>query len=104
MNEKHRDFYLKVGMAIRVRRQNLSLSQGDLAEMVGVLRTSICNIENGYGGLSLPTLVKIANVLDVTLDTLVQPKFQSETLTVEGQEITVSPITAHRIRKALGNA
>lgn len=59
------------GQKIRGRRTELGLRQSDLAEQVGVSRTTIVNIEQGTQGVALWRAVELAKVLRITLDELV---------------------------------
>ena len=62
--------YHAIGLRIRVARKNKGLSQQSLAELSSVEPSNISHIERGATKLSLPTIVKIANALDVTVDDL----------------------------------
>ena len=63
--------YAAIGRRIRTARKKQGLTQETLAEMAGLSIPHMSNIENGKTKLSLPTLVRIANVLDSSLDALV---------------------------------
>ena len=54
-------------------RKQKGLTQIQLAEMVGVNRFHISNIERGKSSPSLKLLIKIADALDVSLDDLFLP-------------------------------
>ena len=62
--------YTDIGKRVRKARKKKGLTQGQLAEMVDVSPTHISHIENGATKLGLPTIVDIANALDVTVDRL----------------------------------
>lgn len=55
--------YIELGKVIRALRQKRGLSQGGLAERVGVDRKTINRIENGHHSTSVSTLTAIANGL-----------------------------------------
>jgi DNA-binding XRE family transcriptional regulator len=57
--------YWEVGVAIRRARIDKGLSQPELADLVGLRRTSIVNIEGGRQRLPLTTLYDIADALGV---------------------------------------
>lgn len=61
---------LKRATAIQIReaRKERGMQQLTLAEVVGVSRTSISNIEKGKQALSLSLFCKIANALDYQPD------------------------------------
>jgi transcriptional regulator with XRE-family HTH domain len=62
--------YVALGKRIRALRRQANLSQEDVAERVGLTRTSITNIERGRQQLQVHTLVAIADTLGVRLDEL----------------------------------
>src|SRR2546423_14326366 len=62
--------YAALGKRIRALRRQANLSQEDVAERVGLTRTSITNIERGRQQLQIHTLVAIAHTLGVRLDEL----------------------------------
>ena len=53
---------------MKLRREALSLSQCDLAEMAGVSLATVKDIERGKGNPSLATIRKILEVLGVEID------------------------------------
>lgn len=57
--------YLSIGRNVRRERLRLQWSQDQLAERIGLLRTSIANIEAGKQRVPLHTLCLIADALDV---------------------------------------
>lgn len=61
------DYYL-IGQKIRKFRKAHSLSQEALAEKVGISTTHMSHIETGNTKLSLPVLVKLSTVLEVSTD------------------------------------
>ena len=62
--------YKAIGKRIRSVRKKKHLKQSMLSAMTGVAETNISHIERGATKLSLPTLIKIANALDVSVDEL----------------------------------
>jgi transcriptional regulator with XRE-family HTH domain len=58
-----RKIYRAVGMAVRVRREKLRLSQEQLAEKADVTRNYIGDIERAEKKVTLETLAKIAKAL-----------------------------------------
>lgn len=62
--------YTEIGKNIRKCRQSKGLKQKDLAERINMSEQHICHIETASTKLSLPTLVAIANVLEVDCNTL----------------------------------
>lgn len=62
--------YISIGNRIKELRITKEWTQAKLAEESGVEPSNISHIERAATKLSLPTLVNIANALDVTLDEL----------------------------------
>lgn len=58
---------LRLGKAIRNRRENLALSQEKLAELVDVHRNYIGLVERGEQNISIDRLVRIAKGLKSSL-------------------------------------
>lgn len=52
-------------MNIREKREQLGISQKELAEKCGIAQSTLCDIEQGRSKPSLSVAIKIANVLDV---------------------------------------
>ena len=63
--------YKSIGVRIKAARQQKHYTQDQVAEMCDVSIQHISNIENNKTKVSLPLLIDIANVLDVSLDELV---------------------------------
>lgn len=57
--------YSAIGLRIKHARSTMQLTQEDTAKAVGVLRTSITNIEKGRQRLPIDLLYDIADVLGV---------------------------------------
>ncbi|GAB7023802.1 helix-turn-helix domain-containing protein [Salidesulfovibrio brasiliensis] len=60
----------KMGLRVRQLREASSLSQEKLAELAHVHRTYISTIERGQQNISLTILIRLADVLGVSLATL----------------------------------
>lgn len=63
--------YKAIGDRVRRFRTSKSLTQAELSELSLVEPSTISHIERGATKVSLPTLIKIANALGVSLDELV---------------------------------
>lgn len=63
--------YSIIGKRIREYRKKCGFTQAKLAELSEVEPSNISHIERAATKLSLPTLIKIANALGVTLDEIV---------------------------------
>jgi len=62
--------YKGIGQRVRKFRQQKGLSQEKLSEMAGLTPAHFSHIETGNTKLSLPSLVKIACALELSLDDL----------------------------------
>lgn len=60
--------YVAIGKRVRNEREKKGLSQMRLAELSNLSLNSISHIECGNTKFSLPSIVAIANALDVTVD------------------------------------
>lgn len=60
--------YKDIGERVRRERRGKGLTQQELAELVDQTPTNISHIERGATKAGLPTLVALANALDVTVD------------------------------------
>lgn len=87
-----------IARRIRERREDLGLTQADVAEALGVTRAQISNLERGASGPSFKLLVGLAQVLGVSISELLH---EEATLTLESTVIgpedrhTVVPPHAH---------
>ncbi len=63
----------RLGQTIRDLRRQAHLSQGDLATALEMRQGPVCNIEKGRNFPSTRVLFKIARVLKVPVDTLLEP-------------------------------
>jgi transcriptional regulator with XRE-family HTH domain len=82
-------FYRQLGSAVRRRRLERGLTQGDVAARVvpPVTRASIANLELGHQRVLAHTLVQLAEILDVALADLLTPS-----AAVEGWEPVVAAL------------
>lgn len=62
--------YRDLGARIRKRREELKISQEELADLVGLSTQHISNVENAKTRIGLEKLVSIANVLECSVDEL----------------------------------
>lgn len=62
--------YQKIGQRIRQHRMANGWQQAELAYRAGLNSSYISHIETGQTKLALPTIVKIANALSVSVDAL----------------------------------
>jgi len=57
----------RFGDAVRVRREELGLTQEDLAEKAGIHRTYLSDVERGTRNLSLVNIERLAAALAVSM-------------------------------------
>ena len=56
---------------IKFYRKSLKLTQKELGEKLGVVRTTICEYESGRNEPDVKMLIRLADIFDVTLDELI---------------------------------
>ena len=64
------EIYVHIGQRIQEERKSLGFLQQDLAQEIGLLRTSIVNIEAGRQRLPIHKLYEIAEALGVSVSCL----------------------------------
>lgn len=62
--------YIKIGQRIREARCKLGLQQAEVAYRAGLTTSHMSHVETGQTKVALPTIVRIANVLSVSVDEL----------------------------------
>ena len=62
---------VKIGDRIKVERENRGLTIAVFSERIGISITSLCNLENGQEYVPLPVIIKIAEILGISLDYLI---------------------------------
>ena len=65
------DFYRQFGQLMRRARKDADLSQEEVADAIGLTRTSISNIENGRQKVLLHTYGKLLQILKLELAPLI---------------------------------
>jgi transcriptional regulator with XRE-family HTH domain len=60
----------RFGDAVRARREELHMTQEDLAEKAGIHRTYLSDVERGTRNLSLINIEKLAAALSITMSKL----------------------------------
>lgn len=68
--------YKAIGVRIKAARARKGVTQGYIAEVTGLSTPHISNIETGNTKLGLPTIIHLANVLDVSVDELLCDNIQ----------------------------
>lgn len=91
--------YYKIGRRIRKYRKAHGLSQEELAEKADISTTHMSHIETGNTKLSLPVLVEIAAVLEVSVDNLLSDSVSASTNAAMDEIAAVlDRCTAHEVR------
>jgi transcriptional regulator with XRE-family HTH domain len=67
----------RFGTAVEFRREELGLTQEDLAEKAGIHRTYLSDVERGTRNLSLVNIEKLAAALKITMSKLFESVEQS---------------------------
>ncbi len=69
-----KELFSRIGLNIRVERTIKRLTQAQLAEMIDVHEKYIGKIETGKQNITLKTLNKIANALNIDITRLLEDK------------------------------
>jgi transcriptional regulator with XRE-family HTH domain len=64
------DIRERFGFAVKSRREELALTQEDLAEQAHIHRTYVSDIERGSRNVALINIERLANALNVSLSQL----------------------------------
>ena len=64
------DIRERFGFALKVRREELGLTQEDLADKAGIHRTYLSDVERGTRNLSLINIERLAAALSMSLSEL----------------------------------
>lgn len=64
--------YKKLGKSIKQERQKLNLTQEQLSEKLDISISYLGRIERGERNIPLDTLVRLANILNVSIDYLLK--------------------------------
>ena len=58
---------LEIGKKLKARRLQLNLRMDDVANEVGITRSTLWSIENGNGNYTIDTLLKLLSFLDMSI-------------------------------------
>ena len=64
-----------IGTNIKSYRHLFKMTQEELAQNLGGKKSLVCNYETGYSVPDIFTLIKLADIFDISLDELVGRKF-----------------------------
>ena len=91
--------YISLGNRVREIRKSKKWTQAKLAEKSNVETSYISHIERAATKVSLPTLIQIANALEVTLDELVYGSLiKSEHVSVKLMDQLLADCTPDEIK------
>lgn len=71
---RDQDLLRQVGLRVAQSRASRGWTQDQLSEAIGIQPVSLSRLETGHRALSLSTLNKIAEVLQVSLGDLIDPE------------------------------
>lgn len=77
MNKK---FHMDFGARVRLAREQAGLTREQFAEMIGKSPTFIADVERGSVGVSVLTLIRICEVLNISSDRLLWDKLSKTNL------------------------
>ena len=91
--------YKSIGKRIKTARIRLDMTQERLAEQVNLSPSHLSNIETGTTKVSLPTIIKLANALRVSVDSLLADSVvQSKAVFEEDIQTILSDCDDYEIR------
>ena len=79
--------YIDLGVRIKRRREELKMSQAELASQADLSTQHISNVENARSKIGLDKLVTISNVLDCSVDELLCGSMKTGSRSVYSDEI-----------------
>lgn len=72
--KKNKKFHMDFGSRVRTIREQAGLTREQLAEMIERSPTFVADVERGSVGVSIQTLIKICEVLNISSDRLLWDK------------------------------
>lgn len=97
------EIYVTVGRRVRTRREQLTMTQDDLARAVDLTRTSISNIEQGRQKIQVHMLYRLAHALGLVPDALLPLTEPTTTpdLTTDPQVLALPPPEQDWVQRVL---
>jgi len=80
------DVYLKLGKRIRSLREQLGMSQQSLADLLGISRPIISQIESGERKTCTDELIKLSEIFNISIESLLNLKKEPEVVLQEGKK------------------
>lgn len=81
------DVYLKLGKRIRSLREQLRMSQQSLADLLGISRPIISQIESGVRKTCTDELIKLSEIFNISVESLLNLKKEPEVVLQEGKKV-----------------
>lgn len=81
------EIYTKIGKRIKEFREQYAISQQRLAEMLRVSRPTISQMENGERRISADELIKLSEILNVSIENLLDLEKQPEVILKENKKV-----------------
>lgn len=67
-----KDYKKDMGLRIKEKRKSLKLTQEEISEMLDISVKHFSEVERGLTGLSVENLIKLSNILGVSIDYIVK--------------------------------
>ena len=101
MKEK-KEINIQIGERIKKSREAANYTQETFAEQLDVSIQYVSDLERGFVGTSIPTLIKICNVLNVSSDYLLYGQNpQTDTSFIMSKLNQLSPEQLHIVEKGI---
>jgi len=71
--KKNNDVNITIGKNIKLLRKNFNLTQEHIAKFLSISQENLSQIENGKRGLNITKLLKLCDLLGITLEYLLKP-------------------------------
>jgi len=81
------NIYIKLGQRIKDLRETTGVSQQKLSELLKVSRPTITQIEKGERKISADELIKLSEIFNISVESLLDLKKQPEVVLKEGKKI-----------------
>lgn len=98
------DFYAALGARIRLLREDRDYTQRELADLVGLKRTSITNVERGTQRLMADQLVAVARALHTSVEDLFHGVSTEEAVEQAPVDKAEMPRVARFVEKVLADS
>ncbi len=72
------DYKKEMGQRIKIRRKKLLLTQEEIAEQLNISVKHFSEVERGLTGLSIENLIKLSDILGLSLDYIVKGETESD--------------------------